>query len=158
MREQCYLIINVLNSKCMIAPSYGNIFRVNGHLCGVFTGPRWIPAQRPVTRSFDVFFDLRLNKMLSKQSWGRWFEPLSCPLWRHSNAPWSSFYSWLTWQCSRQIYGYITRFSQNAGCVFHDPAKKCTRLYITYMRKCRYMILIFRDVFNKIAWYLYPYT
>ena len=28
------------------------------------------PAQRPVTRNFDVFFDLRLNKRLSKQSWG----------------------------------------------------------------------------------------
>ena len=27
-------------------------------------------AQRPVTRSFDVFFDLRPNKRLSKQSWG----------------------------------------------------------------------------------------
>ena len=24
------------------------------------------PAQRPVTRNFDVFFDLRLNKRLSK--------------------------------------------------------------------------------------------
>ena len=31
------------------------------------------PAQRPVTRSFDVFFDLRLNKWLSKQSSGWWF-------------------------------------------------------------------------------------
>ena len=29
------------------------------------------PAQRPVTRSFEVFFDLRLNKRLSKQSWAR---------------------------------------------------------------------------------------
>ena len=36
------------------------------------------PAQRPVTRSFDVFFDLRLNKQLSTQSWGWWFETLSC--------------------------------------------------------------------------------
>ena len=27
------------------------------------------PAQRPVTRSFDVLFDLRLNKRLGKQSW-----------------------------------------------------------------------------------------
>ena len=27
-----------------------------------------IPSQRPVTRSFDVFFDLRMNKRLSKQS------------------------------------------------------------------------------------------
>ena len=43
------------------------------------------PAQRPVTRSFDVFFDLRLNKLLSKQSWGRWSETQSSPLWRHSN-------------------------------------------------------------------------
>ena len=38
-------------------------------------------SQRPVTRSFDVFFDLHLNKRLSKQSWGWWFE-LSCQLWR----------------------------------------------------------------------------
>ena len=29
---------------------------------GEFTGPRWIPRTKPVTRSFDVFFDLRLNK------------------------------------------------------------------------------------------------
>ena len=43
------------------------------------------PAQRPVTRSFDVFFDLHLNKRLSKQSWGWWFEMLLCPLWRHCN-------------------------------------------------------------------------
>ena len=43
------------------------------------------PAQRPVTRSFDIFFDLRLNKRLSKQSWGWWFETLSCPLWRQCN-------------------------------------------------------------------------
>ena len=43
------------------------------------------PAQRPVTRSFDIVFDLRLNKRLSKQSWGWWFETPSCPLWRHCN-------------------------------------------------------------------------
>ena len=43
------------------------------------------PAQRPVTRSFDVFFDLRLNKWLSKQLWGWWFEMPSRLLWRHCN-------------------------------------------------------------------------
>ena len=43
------------------------------------------PAQRPVTRSFDVFFDLHLNKRLSKQSWGWWFETPSRSLWRHRN-------------------------------------------------------------------------
>ena len=43
------------------------------------------PAQRPVTRSFDVFFDLRLNIRLSKQWQGWWFERPSCSLWRHCN-------------------------------------------------------------------------
>ena len=43
------------------------------------------PAQRPVTRSFDVFFDLHLIKLLSKHSRGWWFETLSWPLWRHRN-------------------------------------------------------------------------
>ena len=43
------------------------------------------PAQRLVTRSFDVFFDLRLNKPLSRQWWGWWFEMLSRLLWRHCN-------------------------------------------------------------------------
>ena len=43
------------------------------------------PTQRPVMRSFDVFFDLHLNKWLSKQRWGWWFETPPCPLWRHRN-------------------------------------------------------------------------
>ena len=58
---------------CMMTSSNGNIFRLTGHLCGEFTG------------SFHVFFDLRLNKPLSKQSLGWWFETLSHPLWRHCN-------------------------------------------------------------------------
>ena len=52
----------------MMTSSNGNIFRVTGPLCGEFTGPGEFPTQRPVTRSFDVFFDLCLNKRLSKQS------------------------------------------------------------------------------------------
>ena len=43
------------------------------------------PTQRPVTRGFDIFFDLSLNKRLSKRSRGWWFETLSCPLWRQCN-------------------------------------------------------------------------
>ena len=65
--------------------SNGNIFRVTGPLCGEFTGPGEFPAQRPVTRSFDVFFDLRPNKRLSKQPWGTWFESPSWSLWRQCN-------------------------------------------------------------------------
>ena len=41
--------------------------------------PGEFPAQRPVTRSFAVFFDLRLNKRLWKQSRGGWFMTLPHP-------------------------------------------------------------------------------
>ena len=58
-----------IQDKIRMTSSNGNIFRVTGHLCG----------------EFDVFVDLRLNKRLSKQSWGWWFETLSRPLWRHCN-------------------------------------------------------------------------
>ena len=51
----------------------------NSHVTGEF------PTQRPVTRSFGAFFDMRLNKRLSKQWWGWWFETPLRPLWRHSD-------------------------------------------------------------------------
>ena len=44
------------------------------------------PSQSPVTRNCDVFFDLRPNKRLSKQSRRRWFEMVSRSLWRPGNA------------------------------------------------------------------------
>ena len=59
--------------------SNGNIFSVTGHLCGELAG-HW-----PVTRSFEIFFDLRLNIRASKQWRGWWFETPSRPLWRHCN-------------------------------------------------------------------------
>ena len=43
------------------------------------------PSQRPVTRSFDVFFVVRLNKWLSKQSRCWWFETSWRSVWRQSN-------------------------------------------------------------------------
>ena len=48
--------------------------------------PGDFPTQRPVMWSFDVFFDLRLNKRLSKQPWGWWFEMPLWSLWRQCNA------------------------------------------------------------------------
>ena len=47
-------------------------------------------AQRPVTWSFGVFFDLHMNKLLSKQSWSWWFETPSHLLWHHCNVMWST--------------------------------------------------------------------
>ena len=60
------------------------IFRVTG-CAGKSPATGEFPAQRPVTRSFGVFFDLRLYKRSSKQWWGWWFETPSHPLWRHCN-------------------------------------------------------------------------
>ena len=59
----------------MMTSSNETIFRVTGHLC----------EGHAVTRSFDVFVDLRLNKGLSKQWWGKWFETPSPPLPRDRN-------------------------------------------------------------------------
>ena len=81
----------------MMTSSNGNKFRVTGHLCGEFTGHGEILAQKPVTRSFDVFFDLCLNKRLGKQSWGWWFETLSRPLWHHCND--GIYYVGLVYSC-----------------------------------------------------------
>ena len=74
--RRCYVTYHMMTS------SNGNIFRVTGHLCGEFTGPRWIPRTQ---RRADVLFDMRLNKRLSKQWRGWWFETLSRPLWWHRN-------------------------------------------------------------------------
>ena len=68
----------------MMTSSNGNTFSVLLPLCvrnSPVTGE--FPAQRPVTRSFDVFFDMSQNKRLSKQSLGWWFETPSRSLWRH---------------------------------------------------------------------------
>ena len=53
------------------------------------------PAQRPVTRSFDDFFDLRLNKRLSKQSIRRWVETPLHLLWHRCN--YLHFFATLRW-------------------------------------------------------------
>ena len=71
------------------------LFAGNSPVTGEF------PSQRTMTRSFDVFFDLRLNKWLSKQSRCRCFEPQQRSLWRHCNVvPWMEG---LAISCSAQV-------------------------------------------------------
>ena len=62
------------------------------------------PSQRPVTRSFDVFFDLCLNEGLSKQSRCRPFETPSRQLWRHSNIPIITSNFEVTFENLRNVY------------------------------------------------------
>ena len=88
----CQLILFVCSglNKCehelhMMTPSDGNILTSlafcerNPPVTGGF------PSQRPVTQSFDVFFDVRQNKRRSKQSRYWWFETPWHSLWRHCN-------------------------------------------------------------------------
>ena len=103
--------------------SNGNIIRVTGH-CE-------FPAQRPVTRSFDVFFDLRPNKRFSKQWWGLWFETLSRPLWRHSNDVITYSFPW----------DVITHPSHNVYRILHKRRLKLRHTHITshLLHWCNYL-------------------
>ena len=66
------------------------------------------PSQRPVTRGFDVFFVLRMNKRLTTQSWGWWFETPSCPLWRHCNKGIERLGMAVTWwQDTMTVFSYM---------------------------------------------------
>ena len=78
--------IKTLVSKFdMMTSSSGNIFGLTSLLCGEFTCHRWIPRKKVSDAELWFFFDLRLNKRLSKQSQGWWFETPPRSLWRHCN-------------------------------------------------------------------------
>ena len=92
--------------------SNGNIFRVTGPLCGNSPLTGEFPSQMTVTRSFGVFCDLRLNKRLSKQSWGWWFETSSRSLWRHGNDSSRSDYAeWITEHNFKNYFRYASCYT-----------------------------------------------
>ena len=66
------------------------------------------PTQRPVTRSFDVYFELRPNKRLNKQWWGWSFEMQSRPLWRHRNVVAEKTGGW-PWKSQGVLWGLVAR-------------------------------------------------
>ena len=101
--------------------------------------PGEFPTQRPVTRSFDVYFDLRPNKRLSKQSLGWWFETPGWSLWRHHNGCYfhhvmcgSPKNFTLLWRHNEQdsVYNHQPR-----GCLldrlFRRRSKKTSKLRVT---------------------------
>ena len=82
--------------------------------------PGEFPAQRPVTRSFDVFFDLRLNKRLIKQSRGWWFETLS----RHRNDKREVL---VLWRHIRRLFLHTAQICYqlvNNNCDYRFPATR----------------------------------
>ena len=78
IRKSLYMIF-IMTSSDETFPASLVICAGNSPVTGEF------PAQRLVTRNFDVFFNLRLNKRLSKQWRGWWFETPSRSLLRHCN-------------------------------------------------------------------------
>ena len=78
-----------------------------------------------MTRSYGVFCDLRLNKRLSKQSWGWWFETSSRPLWRHRNAP-----------------NTTGHFEAQAVCMNRGYAVGCRYHTVQYTVRSRYIAVI----------------
>ena len=98
--------------------------------------PVVFPTQRPVARSCDVFFDLRLNKRLSNQSCDWWFETLSRLLWRHRNdIPASSIYSTATCERTnrRMLWPKPARY---------DPKRSRSIAQIAYLSGTRRQIMI----------------
>ena len=64
-KAQCFNSKNL--SLNMMTSSNGNIFRVTGHLCGEFTGPRWIPH----TKASDAeLWCLRINGWVNNREAG----------------------------------------------------------------------------------------
>ena len=113
-------------------------------------------SQRPVTRSFDVFFDLRLNKRWNKKSRCRRFETPSRSLWCHCNVALCCVYLWpdrdyscglfisfgITPLASRELYNYIS-IPLRAN---HDKGPStCPRpiFYVTVHVLCTLIYLIF---------------
>ena len=117
------------------------------------------PSQRPVTRSFEVFFDVRLNKRLNKQSRCRWFERPLCSLWRHCkdyvfvpckstpwnafNSSWSSEFVALWGQTATQIWVNIV----SGYSLLPDCTKPLLEPMLTCHRRCS---MVFTWTISKV--------
>ena len=95
------------------------------------------PSQRPVTRSFDVFLDLRLNKRLSQQSRRLWFETPSRSLWRHCKEM-----EWV--KTGEKVYSIW------ASCLHICVSYRAPRLYISVSHR-KYLGLI-RRLYTVVIW------
>ena len=115
-----------------------------------FTASGEFPTQRPVARSFDVFLYLRLNKRLSKQPWGWWFETPSWSLWRHRNvSPHSSLWNpkQKTVQCNTTEMSCPCPIHSTRRCVFGSTnglmkvTNQGTHWYFTRCKAMQYDVL-----------------
>ena len=111
------------------------------------------PTQRPVTRSFGVFFDLHRNKRLSKQSQGWWFEMPSRSLWRHCNEPPGNLLS--RWICMEnvKILSFRTIFNTGISNAVDIHAQKRQEYpYLTWSVSWMLVILQHKEPGHQPPW------
>ena len=130
---------SVMKCISMMTWSNGNIFHVTGPLWGEPQVTDGFPSQRPLTRNSYVFFDVRLNKWLRKQSRRLWFEMLSCSLWLHCNG--MSSYSY---------YGNVhVLYADLCTAIALHFWKKKTHLFFTVYHKIPRKWLIYTWVYSS---------
>ena len=66
--KRCKIRNGYFDKTQNIASQHRNVFRITGSLWGEATGHMDFRHREQVLRSFDVFFDVGLNKLLNKQS------------------------------------------------------------------------------------------
>ena len=89
---------------------------------------RWIPLTKASDAELWFFFDLRLDKRLSKQSWGWWFETPPCPLWRHCN---DKMFLVSSCSCLCPIH-WIQMLSREWRCCWSSVDRRCSNYIWVY--------------------------
>ena len=113
--------------------------------------PGEFPAQRPVTRSFDVFFHLRLNKRSSKQSQG-WLRRYRA----HNDVTVTTYYIWfgkvyltviytVHFYVLRLYFKYVTSLHSNGVIAF-----RLIKRFLT-MSKCPMIQLTWTTRFGSLT-------
>ena len=96
----------------MTTSSNGNISALLAHCAGNSPVTAEFRSQRPVTRSFDIFFDLDRTKRLNIESKRWWFETPSRPFGRHRYDNYSRFHSWKGKWWMETRFHYVKRFNR----------------------------------------------
>ena len=102
-------------------------------------GHQWIPFTKASDAELWLFFDLCLNKRLSKQSRRRWFEAQSRSFWRHCNVYFGIYSYCIQYDGNRHevscfyicLAGHIinrshqTSYSKHGGPVWYHKVSTC---------------------------------
>ena len=115
----------------MMTSSNGNIFRVTGPL---IKSPVNSPHKCQWRGALMFSLICALNKRLSKQSWGWWFETPSRPLWRHCNE--SQFVCLMWCVIVFSITVILTKFSSLSAMEGTKVEQTVTKIWFRVVKTC----------------------